>query len=374
MTSARLIGSIYEAVLDPGHLGEFLEGVSIHAEASLGHIDIEDTTSGQVMFVAAHRMDDGMRDQYLARYRAVDPRRALLKNTGPGEWRLTQDHFDEGFLRRDPFYSEFAIPRGGGHGAVTYLNFGLFRGFVCLGRALRQGPFPEAARRRLESLTPHLRRASAMTALATGSLTMQFAFRALLDQLADAILVVTRDGRLLHCNAAATSLLDAGDGFQVAGRQLRAVDSKAAALLAKTIEATALVDPRPSPAAPRDATLHVPRPGGARPWLVAVLPIAPPTELGAMGGVPCAAIWVRNPDREKRITPAWLQFALKVTPAEARVAHAVFMGASIGEAAERLGVGEATAKTHLASVFAKTGVHRQADLVRFISHLKPNFL
>ena len=370
---AHLIGSIYEAALDPGRLEDLLAGFSSHAEASVGHIDIEDAASGKVMFVAVHHMDTDMRDQYLARYRAVDPRRKLLNGAAPGEWRLTQDHFDQDFLDRDPFFRDFAVPRGGGHGAMTHLDFGYFRGFVCLGRALRQGPFTNRARRRLADLTPHLQRASALTAQAGRSLAMQFAFHALLDHVADAVLLVTCDGRLLHCNASAQSLLDAGDGLQVANGFLRTVDPRAGALLARSIEAASRVNPRHSPGGSHAATLHVPRASGDPAWLVSLLPISPPTELGAIGGIPCAALWVRTPNRERRITPEWLQFALDITPAEARGAHAIFLGASLGDAAGQLGVAEATAKTHLASVFAKTGMRRQADLVRFISGLRPHF-
>jgi DNA-binding CsgD family transcriptional regulator len=40
--------------------------------------------------------------------------------------------------------------------------------------------------------------------------------------------------------------------------------------------------------------------------------------------------------------------------------------ASVREAAALLGIGEATGKTHLLSIFGKTGTSRQADLVRLI--------
>lgn len=373
MTDAHLIGSIYRAALEPAHLPALLAQVSVHAEAALGHFDIEDGASGEVMFVTAHRMDDEMREQYIRRYRALDPRRTLLEDAPPGEWKLTQDHFDDAFLRRDPFFRDFAIPRGGGHGAITRLELGPFRGFFCLGRGLRQGPFPEAARERLANLTPHLRQASSITARMANALSLQAAMAALLDHVADAVLVVTRAGRLLTANAAGLALLDAEDGLYEADHEVRSTDAKAGTLLAAAIEVASRISPRRNPAAPVEATLRIPRRSSARPWLMSILPVAPPTDMGAVGGTPCAALWIRDAGREKRITPEWLQYVLQVTPAEARVSHAIYLGASLQAAAEQLGIGEATAKTHLANVFAKTGVHRQADLVRFIAQLKPNF-
>lgn len=373
MKHAHLIGSIYEAALDPGRLGGLLAAVASHAEATLGHIDIEDASSGEVVLAAAHGMTADMQDEYLRRYRALDPRRALLHGAPAGEWRLTQDHFDRARLERDPFHREFAIPGGGGHGAVTRLEFGHARGFLCLGRALRRGPFPETVRRRLARLTPHLRQAGNLAAQANLGLAMQFAHRALLDHLADAVIVVAREGRYLHGNASALALLETGDGLQATAGVVHACDPHAAALLARTIEAASRDDPRRAAVAQREASLRLPRPSGAAPWLASVLPIAPPTAFARGSALPCAAIWLRSPGREKRVTPAWLQFALDVTPAEARVAHAIFHGATLAEAAKQLGIGETTTKTHLARVFAKTGVHRQADLVRHIAGLKPDF-
>lgn len=373
MKHAHLIESIYEAALDPGRLGDLLAAVASHAEATLGHIDIEDASSGEVVLAAAHGMPPGMQEDYLRRYRVLDPRRALLDGAPAGEWRLTQDHFDRARLSRDPFHREFAIPGGGGHGAATFLDFGHARGFLCLGRALRRGPFPETVRRRLARLTPHLRQAGNLAAQANLGLAMQFAHRALLDHVTDPVILVAREGRLLHGNATARALLESGDGLQVTAGVVHAGDPHAAALLARTIEAASRDDPRRAAIAQREANLRVPRPSGAAPWLASVLPVAPPTAFARGGGLPCAAIWLRSPGREKQVTPAWLQFALDVTPAEARVAHAVFHGASLLEAARQLGIGETTAKTHLARVFAKTGVHRQADLVRHIARLKPDF-
>jgi DNA-binding CsgD family transcriptional regulator len=53
-----------------------------------------------------------------------------------------------------------------------------------------------------------------------------------------------------------------------------------------------------------------------------------------------------------------------LTQAEGRVFDAIAQGRPPQEAAAALGVSRSTLKTHLLRVFAKVGVHRQADLVR----------
>jgi len=55
-----------------------------------------------------------------------------------------------------------------------------------------------------------------------------------------------------------------------------------------------------------------------------------------------------------------------LTPAEMRVAQEIAKGRGRAAAAQWLGIGEATLKSHLIHIFEKTGVSRQAELVRLV--------
>ena len=55
-----------------------------------------------------------------------------------------------------------------------------------------------------------------------------------------------------------------------------------------------------------------------------------------------------------------------LTPAEAELASLLSAGHSIEEAAEIRGVTLNTARSQMKRVFSKTGVNRQADLVRLL--------
>jgi DNA-binding CsgD family transcriptional regulator len=70
------------------------------------------------------------------------------------------------------------------------------------------------------------------------------------------------------------------------------------------------------------------------------------------------------PVAEVNVDAAALRRAFDLTPAEARLLAALTEGERLQDFADRLGVSVATAKTHLASVFRKTGTRRQAELVR----------
>jgi DNA-binding CsgD family transcriptional regulator len=60
-----------------------------------------------------------------------------------------------------------------------------------------------------------------------------------------------------------------------------------------------------------------------------------------------------------------------LTPAETRLLSRLLAGRTLEEAAAEFGIAISTAKTHLRAIFAKTGVARQADLVRLGASLVP---
>ncbi|HLW26409.1 MAG TPA: helix-turn-helix transcriptional regulator, partial [Kiloniellales bacterium] len=55
-----------------------------------------------------------------------------------------------------------------------------------------------------------------------------------------------------------------------------------------------------------------------------------------------------------------------LTAAEAELALEIMRGDGREAAAARLGITVATVRTHLLHIFEKTGVHRQAELVRLL--------
>ncbi len=53
----------------------------------------------------------------------------------------------------------------------------------------------------------------------------------------------------------------------------------------------------------------------------------------------------------------------QLSPAERRVVNLLVQGRAIDAVARELGISVHTARSHLKSIYAKTGVHRQAQLV-----------
>ncbi|HEX6000538.1 MAG TPA: helix-turn-helix transcriptional regulator [Hyphomicrobiaceae bacterium] len=92
-----------------------------------------------------------------------------------------------------------------------------------------------------------------------------------------------------------------------------------------------------------------------------VVPALAPFERFFAG--PVVLLLVEEPRRAGIPTEASLRQAFALTNAETRLALALADGSSLAAAAEGLQITRHTARAHLKSIFAKTQVHRQAELV-----------
>ena len=175
--------------------------------------------------------------------------------------------------------------------------------------------------------------------------------------------VIDEQGRLLNNNALASAILEEADGLVLKGQYLqiqgRDLNRKLQQALSTVIRAqqegaTSLV-----------RALRVPR-SGERADLGLVIRPAPPSERGKGQSIPCAAIFISDPDLKESASQQILGELFGLTPAEANLAILLARGLSLAEVSETQHVSQHTARAQLKSVFAKTGVSRQAELVRLV--------
>lgn len=75
-------------------------------------------------------------------------------------------------------------------------------------------------------------------------------------------------------------------------------------------------------------------------------------------------MFVVDPENSVAISTQRLAALFMLSPAEAEVARAMVDGLSASEIADMRGTSEDTVRSQFKSIYAKTGVHRRADLVR----------
>ncbi len=168
-----------------------------------------------------------------------------------------------------------------------------------------------------------------------------------LDLLREAVLVIARDFRLLGLNRAARALLREGDGLALSPGGLVAATPAATSELHRGIERASHGE---------ISRVHLPRSGRAPLSL-----LVEPHPLDA-AGVGTAVIFA-DPSGRRLPSGAELAARFGLTRCESDVAQRLAAGADLERIAAEFGVTLHTVRGHLKQVYAKTRVHRQAELV-----------
>lgn len=169
----------------------------------------------------------------------------------------------------------------------------------------------------------------------------------------------------VYTNTAADRMLRCADGLRIDNGCLRAQDAAADVQLRRYIARTVEPDDRHV----WGGSFLCPRPSGRRPYIVHIAPINP--NYVAAPGHGRTMIVVVDPERQPEPPAALLRRLYGLTKGEAQVALLVMRGEGLAPIAEELCVSLTTVKTHLRHVFDKTGIHRQAELVRLLAMLDP---
>jgi DNA-binding CsgD family transcriptional regulator len=226
-------------------------------------------------------------------------------------------------------------------------------------------PFDSGQRRLFEALAQHLVRAAAMQQrLHHLDLTQQSALAGL-DELKQGFMLVDPQARPILVNRAAQALLQSDDGLGLDRGALSASMANDERALRALVAACG---DQASPAA--GGKMAVRRKPGRLPLAVLVTPVQQemteslipwPVAQRAV-----AMVLVSDPEAGMPARIDRLREQFGFTPAEAAFALEIIKGDGRKAAADRLGITVGTARTHLTSIFDKTGVRHQAALVRLL--------
>lgn len=177
--------------------------------------------------------------------------------------------------------------------------------------------------------------------------------------------VIVEGRRCVYANGAAERILGSDDGLRIERGCITAESSHADAELEHSIA-------RLSKAESQEiwgGSFLCARPSGRRPYIVHVLPVEANSFATLHSGR--AMVIIVDPERQPEPPAILLRRLYGLTKAEAEVALLVMRGEGLTPIAEELSVSLTTVKTHLRHIFDKTGIHRQAELVRLLILLGP---
>jgi DNA-binding CsgD family transcriptional regulator len=275
-------------------------------------------------------------------------------------------------IPRDKFcctdhYNEWCKPQGVEETlAANLLIDGPILAVLAAHRPYAKGDFDTAETRLFAALIPHVRRAVQLQLRLAGLDGPPEGSAELLNRLTVGVMLVDGEARVIFANRAAEHMLQAGRGLCVGRDGLRAEIPAEARRLRRLIADCAQPGRELGGAGGR---LRISREHGV-PLIVLVVPHrARFTWLDVIR--PRAILFITDPEATVVVRRQNLRDNFGLTSAEAAIAVEVLETDGLQAAAGRLGISLATARTHLAHVFDKTGTRHQAELVRLLLQSQP---
>ena len=308
--------------------------------------------------------------EYVRTYHQIDPRLALISPLPVGKWVACQEHFDDDFVARDPFFQNYLLRHGSRYlYAAKVLEDDAT--MVVMGHHRPPGnPLVDPGERAaIERIGGHIAEALRIQKQLRSAIECDALGYALLVRLNQPVILLDRDRNITFCNESAKAILDHGDPVSARDGVLfcRGADSDVELTMALRELASLQSDAHVLGKAPEERRiLRLRRAGGARDMVATLLALRSGIVAGATGPASRALLVIHEPGPVTEIEPGFLSSVFGFTPAEARVAARLTSGLPVDEIAAEFKVSIATVRTQLKSAFEKTGTKRQAGLVRLL--------
>jgi DNA-binding CsgD family transcriptional regulator len=362
---SALVADIYDAALDPPVWRKVLKNVCEFVRggpsASLFWQDAAKKT-GHTYFVWGG--DPVYGQLYWDKYIALNPLTPTAICFPVGEPYSATDIVPIAQFVETPFYKEWMSPQGWGDVVSANLDkAATSRAVFSVARHARDGLVDDEMRRRMRLLIPHVRRSVTIGRLIDLNRVEAGALADTLDGLEAGMFLVDSCGRLVHANASGRAMLHEGNVLHANGK-LVARDAQADAALRDVFSAASAGD---AALGAKGIEVQLTARDGDQ-FVTHVLPLTSGARRQAGRSYSAvAAVFVQRARRTAALPLDTLARQYQLTAGELRVLMAIFDVGGVPEAACALKLSPATVRTHLRHVFDKTGVRRQADLVKLIA-------
>ena len=359
-----LIGDIYDAVIDPTQRNDVLDKIASFTGGHSGGLLSKHSLSKSEVLYCYVGADPNSLQVYSESYPKLDPT-ADSPCFGVEQVVSATDLVPYEEFRRGRFYREWARP----HGWVDVASAVIEKSatsctFLSVVRHEANGLVDDEMRRRMALLIPHVRRALLIGKTIHRKQTEAVCFSDVLDGLSAGMILVDANGRIVHTNNAGNAILDAGDFLRSVCGRLVASDLAINAALREILVAANAGD---AALGVKGSALPLTAHDGER-YVAHVLPLTSGARREAgLAYNAVAALFIRKASLEPFSPPEVIGEMYKLTPTELRVLLAIVDIGGVPEVAAALGVAVTTVKTHLSRLFEKTGVARQADLVKLVA-------
>jgi DNA-binding CsgD family transcriptional regulator len=358
-----VIAGLYDAALESELWPKALELVCAYVGGISGMIFWQDAASRTGNRLCSFNDNPEYTRLYLEKYVKLNPLIEIQHSLPVGEVRAISDTVPfESFLS-SRFHLEWSGPQG--YGDVVAVNLEKSATSYIAATVIRHindSPADAEAFRRMQLLVPHIRRAALIAKIIEGKDERASSFSETLDGLHAGVFLLDTSRRLVHANKAAKRLLASGNLVTVSRGLLQIRDKSAAAVLLEACQSIS------RGGFGNEAIGLSLKSANGEAYTATALPLAGTmSRRAALPESAAIAVFIQRASLASAAPIALLGETYGLTKAELRILEAIVENPSVPSAAAALGLSDRTVKTHLHSLFVKTGAHNQAELIKLVA-------
>lgn len=362
-----LIERIFDAACDPGGFELVVDDIRRAFSSDGAFYMVHDAATGMGSMTVAAGVDADARLRY-PEFAPQNPRaRAAAGHMRLGEVASGADYVDDLEFKRSAFYQEFVRPLGILPEVGTVVEqAGTSVGILLISRSVRGRRYSGRERQALAVVSRYLNRALQVQRRLQSTEHALQNERLALERFGVAMLLLGAGGQVVFANSCAEALLRERRVIQQRDGALEPVEPRERPAFARLLRETALAAQRVV-ALPVRSDLAL-RAGGAHASHMATFLPARLAPVANGEPTPEVALYLQRTDvdRAAHLDPAVLRRLFGLTQSEARLAALLTQGHDVAQAAREMGQRVNTTRCMLKSVFAKTGTHRQAELLSLV--------
>lgn len=368
-TTLNLVGKVYEAALDERKWPSFLDEFASAVGGCSSILHAADTAAGKAEFVASVGYDPAWQEAYCNHFIKKDCLTPALRHFKVGEVKSGDQVMSLNEQRKTELYNDYLVPQDKVHllGSLLAKDGDRTLTFAAQ-RGKRAGPFGDEQARLMKILTPHVTRAVQVhRRISSISVEKEWALGAL-DQVRMGVILTNSHGVPLFVNRAAELMLATSNGIDVCLGRLALNNPSDNALFYRLIAGAAhgAQSVAAGGAAGGDMRIALQDKNGFLHCMVT--PVS--QQLSARWDIPvasnCVAVFLSRPGN-LQLPPRRLAVLYGLSPAESTLVAKLAELKSLEQAATEFGISPCTARTQLASVFAKTGAKGQSELLMLLA-------
>jgi len=366
--SSHIVPEIYEATIDPNHWDYVITMIAKLTKSKSACLYYKNKELEIASTIAQFGLPKGERMNFNDQCDTLDDMFCTKQASKSEEPIFTQFHPGSNGVMQDDsrLYVEWMKPNGIYHvGGAQFVDTESHKAGIAILRDEKAGVWEEGELRVINEILPHLRRALNIHSEFTHLRLKQDALLQGLDRLVIGLILYDHNAQPVYINPTAQAIIDGHPAMQLQDGDLILTNPEDEKNLRKTILDTAAIDPDDS--WKQSVAIGITHPDVEAPLPILVTPMHAhliTSDLDYDGAQ--VAVFLSDPNMQQPISIDNLVSVYSLTPSEAQVAISLANGHSIDDIAESSHHSAHTIRSQLKSVFRKTGVSRQSELIKLL--------